>query len=363
MENDAKRPPRAFRLDPQPRPQAKTTMAAEPLPRVIEPEQDAYEREAEAMMASLGSQDGGEAAVEKAQAEGMLPSLVRRALLSWGGVFWTALAALASLTFGLWLDRLVEDLYARAPSLGIVGLVLVGLMVSALVALATRELVSVIRQRQIAVLHLDLARAREADDADAARRLVLELNVLYKNRTETAQARVHLEDLTKEIVDGRDLIDIAERTLIEPIDAKVRQEIANAAKRVSVVTTFAPRAILDVLFVAGQSLSLIRTIAALYGGRPGLVGFLKLLRSVGAHLAITGSMAAGDTILQQFVGHGIAAKVSARLGEGVLNGLLTARVGLSAMAVCRPMPFAEKRAPSVGDVAPFLFTSPKEEKT
>jgi putative membrane protein len=40
----------------------------------------------------------------------------------------------------------------------------------------------------------------------------------------------------------------------------------------------------------------------------------------------------------------------------VLNGLLTARVGLSAMAVCRPMPYAVGHTPGVRDVAPFLFS-------
>jgi len=402
MQNDAKRAPRAFRLSsaspakgplesdagsmqPEPTPlaqeqkqEAQRSQAAADRPprsfsmqdgpqngpkaRVIEPEVDPFEQEAEALMGAPLEEDNDEAAVEEAQAQGMLPSLARRALFSWSGLFWGALGALASLTFGLWLDRLIEDLYARAPSLGIIGLLLAGLMLLALLAIITREVLSIMRQRHIAVLHQEFARAREHDDGHAARKLVMELGVLYKDRTETAQARVHLDDLTKEIIDGRDLIDIAERTLIVPLDVKVQHEIANAAKRVSVVTTFAPRAILDVLFVAAQSLRLIRSIAVVYGGRPGLLGFLKLLRSVGAHLAITGTMAAGDTILQQFLGHGIAAKVSARLGEGVLNGLLTARVGLSAMAVCRPMPFAEKKAPSVGDVAPFLFTAPKGEK-
>jgi putative membrane protein len=123
----------------------------------------------------------------------------------------------------------------------------------------------------------------------------------------------------------------------------------------------APRAIIDVLFVAAQAIRLMRRISEIYGGRPGLLGFLKLARSVGAHLTITGGMAAGDSLLQQVVGHGIAAKVSARLGEGVLNGLLTTRVGLSAMAVCRPMPFATSRAPGVRDVAPFLFSADKKE--
>ena len=75
--------------------------------------------------------------------------------------------------------------------------------------------------------------------------------------------------------------------------------------------------------------------------------------------AITGGMAVGDSLVQQVLGHGLAARLSARLGEGVLNGMLTARVGLSAMAVCRPMPFATKKAPGVSDVAPFLFGGEK----
>jgi putative membrane protein len=49
-------------------------------------------------------------------------------------------------------------------------------------------------------------------------------------------------------------------------------------------------------------------------------------------------------------------RLSARLGEGVLNGLLTARVGLSAMAVCRPMPFGAQKAPGLAEVAPFVFS-------
>ena len=72
-------------------------------------------------------------------------------------------------------------------------------------------------------------------------------------------------------------------------------------------------------------------------------------------------MAVGDSLLQQFVGHGIASRISARMGEGVLNGLLTARVGLSALAICRPAPFAVDRAPGVSDVAPFLLTGGKGE--
>ena len=67
---------------------------------------------------------------------------------------------------------------------------------------------------------------------------------------------------------------------------------------------------------------LIRQLAFLYGGRPGTLGVIRLMREVLAHLALTGGMAVGDSLIQQVLGHGLAAKVSARLGEGVLNGLL-----------------------------------------
>lgn len=292
-----------------------------------------------------------EAAVEAAQKKGLLRSV----LISWGGLFWSALGGLLSLALSLWIARLVEDLFAWSALLGTLGLALAGAALTALLVLAAREIAAIARQNRIAKLHVALAEARSSDDVNAARARLRELCKLYENRPETARARALVLDLSKEIIDGRDLVDLAERNLVRPLDDRARQEIADASKRVSFVTTVSPRALLDVLFVGAQAIRLMRRIAEIYGGRPGLLGFFKLAQSVGAHLAITGGMAIGDSLLQQILGHGIAAKLSARLGEGVLNGLLTARVGLSAMAVCRPMPFCAENPPGVADVAPFLF--------
>ncbi len=170
------------------------------------------------------------------------------------------------------------------------------------------------------------------------------LVALYRDRPETARARAEVEEAARAIIDGRDLIDVAERALLKPLDEKAQGEIAKAAKAVSIVTAISPRAILDVIFVIAQIIRLVRRIAEIYGGRPGLLGLIKLARSIGAHIAITGGMAVGDSLIQQLVGHGIASRISAKMGEGVLNGLLTARVGLSALAVCRPAPFAVDEA-------------------
>jgi putative membrane protein len=130
-----------------------------------------------------------------------------------------------------------------------------------------------------------------------------------------------------------------------PLDRQARQLTLNAARRVSVVTAVSPRAFVDLAYVGFEAVRLIRAMAELYGGRPGTIGMIRLFRDVIAHLAVTGAVAAGDSLIQQVVGHGLAAKLSARLGEGVINGLMTARIGISAMDLCRPMPFAGTQAP------------------
>jgi putative membrane protein len=108
-------------------------------------------------------------------------------------------------------------------------------------------------------------------------------------------------------------------------------------------------------FVLVTALGLMRKLALLYGGRPGTLSLLKLMRQAVSHLALTGGMAASDSLIQQVIGHGLAAKLSARLGEGVLNGLLTARLGLAAIAATRPLPFTALRQPALNDLAGALL--------
>lgn len=347
MATEPKLKPQAFRIG--------KSGAAELPPETftLEPVEDFVEAEAAKATAPV---DPAERAVESAQSRG----ITRSGLISWGGLFFSATGGFILIALSNWLISLVAELFTRSKVLGYAAVGLGGLALFALAVMAAREIWSIARQSKIAHMHMSFATARAADDRDAARRLVVELVGLQAKRGANAAVRANLLDLTKEIIDGRDLIDIAERDLVVPLDRDVARQIAGAAKRVSMVTAISPRALIDVAFVAAQALRLVRRISEIYGGRPGFFGFIKLMRSVGAHLAITGGVAIGDSLIQQVVGHGIAAKLSARLGEGVLNGMLTARVGLSAMAVCRPMPFAVESPPGIGDVAPFLFQSEKK---
>jgi putative membrane protein len=266
-----------------------------------------------------------------------------------GKVFGAAAGLLVSLAIGVWVDALVRDLFSRSDWLGYTAVALASVAVFALFVIIAREMAGLSRLNAASRLRGKATRVIAANDANAARELIGELDTLFANVPQTARGRAHLKDTHGEIVDGADLVRLAETGLLAPLDQMARTMVLDSAKRVSVVTAVSPRALVDVGYVIYESARLIRRLAELYCGRPGTLGLFKLARRVIAHLAVTGSIAIGDSLVQQLVGHGVAARLSARLGEGVINGLMTARVGIAAMDIVRPLPFDAVKRPGIGD--------------
>lgn len=282
----------------------------------------------------------------------------RKARMPWLGLLVSALGGLLLLWITLGVERMVSDLLVTAPALGWAALALAVIALVALLAVLAREIAGILRERRIEALHRKAIAAREANDDKAAAAVVDSLLSIYAARPETARARATLAAIGPDtIIDAADRLAVAEQELLAPLDRSARAIVANSAKQVSLVTAVSPRAIVDVVFVIYASARMVRRIAALYGGRPGLFGFLRLSGNVLSHLAVTGGIAVGDDIIQQVLGLGLAARLSAKLGEGALNGLLTARVGLAAIEVCRPLPFTAVEPPRFTDIAAGLFNS------
>jgi putative membrane protein len=290
-------------------------------------------------------------------ADGVVVPVARRRRAPWLAILLSALSGLFTLAMGLAVERLIAELFAVAPWLGWVALALAVVAAVAFAVIVGRELAGVARERKIERLRAAAADALAVRDHQAAKAVAAEVVALYGARAEGAAARERVRALKDEIIDADDRLAIVERELVAPLDAQAKRAIADAAKQVSVVTAISPRAIVDVGFVVFAAVRLLRRVARIYGGRPGAFGFLRLARAAFNHLAITGGVAVGDSLLQQVLGLGLAARVSAKLGEGVLNGLLTARFGLAALSVCRPLPFVRETPPRIGDVAGELLSA------
>ena len=271
-----------------------------------------------------------------------------------GRLAWTTGGVLVSLGLGLAAERLIRDLFARYEWLGWAGMAALAAFVVAVIALALREYWSLRRLRSLDRLRLRAAETLVSDKPEDARRIVSELQGIYGQRADLARARSLVDENLRIMLDGAEMIQFSERTLMAPLDARARALTAASARRVALVTTISPRALIDIAFVSYESIRLGGAIAQLYGAKPSLFGSLRLAGAILGHLAVTGGLVLTDGVMEQLVGQGLAAKLSARLGEGVVNSLMTVRVGIAAMRVVRPLPFATQPQPMVKDFLPEL---------
>lgn len=254
--------------------------------------------------------------------------------------FWTIVTALISTMVSLAAWNYATSLVASHPLLGwAVTILMVAALLLAL-AIALRELAGFARLRRIDRVHHAAAEALSSGDLAAARDVSARVERLYQGRDDTKWGRKTLAELRGDQLDAEALLALTEREILAPLDAAAQKEVETAARQVATVTALVPLALADVVAALTSNLRMIRRVAEIYGGRSGFFGGWRLTRAVLAHLVATGAVAVGDDMLEPLLGSTILAKLSRRFGEGVVNGALTARVGVAAMEVCRPMPFA-----------------------
>ena len=285
----------------------------------------------------------GEAMQIAARLAARKPSLLGRAFWWLAGMLVTALVSITAWQF-------VTDLMARYPLLGWAMTVLIGAFVLVLSLLALRELAAFGRLSRIDGLRHAAVEAQAAADLAAARVVTDRLVALYAGREETRWGRDRLADLRGDQMDADALLALADAEVLGPLDQAARREVEAAARQVATVTALVPLALADVAAALTANLRMIRRIAEIYGGRSGFFGSWRLTRAVLSHMVATGAVAVGDDLLEPVLGGTIIGKLSRRFGEGLVNGALTARVGVAAMDVCRPMPFRPGSRPKIRDI-------------
>ncbi len=255
--------------------------------------------------------------------------------------------ALFSLVASVTAWNFVTGLFAQNSVLGWVAFALFVAALALVVLLALREWAAYARMARLDGLRKAAEAARAKGDLAAAKAVVAKLVRLYAHRGETAWGRAKLAERQAEVFDADALLALAEVELLTPLDQAALAEVEAAARQVATVTALVPLALADVATALFANLRMIRRLSEIYGGRSGSFGSFRLMRRVFVALLGAGALALTDDLLGSFASGGVLSKLSRRFGEGVVNGALTARVGLAAMELCRPLPFAARAKPGV----------------
>ncbi|SFM96177.1 putative membrane protein [Izhakiella capsodis] len=138
--------------------------------------------------------------------------------------------------------------------------------------------------------------------------------------------------------------------LVQPVlDRQARREISRSAAESTLMIAVSPLAFVDMAFIAWRNIRLVNRLAAIYGIELGYFSRIRLFRLVLLNIAFAGASELIREVGLDWMSQDLAARLSARAAQGIGAGLLTARLGIKTMELCRPLPWLEDDKPRLGD--------------
>lgn len=133
-------------------------------------------------------------------------------------------------------------------------------------------------------------------------------------------------------------------------DDKAKQLIANYSGEAAVLVALSPLAVADLLLVGWRNLKLVQKIAQVYGVELGYWSRLKMLKLVFVNMALAGASELVADAGMHALSMDMAGKLSTRAAQGIGVGILTARLGLKAVDILRPLPWQEEKGLRLADM-------------
>ncbi|QTP54389.1 TIGR01620 family protein [Billgrantia sulfidoxydans] len=154
---------------------------------------------------------------------------------------------------------------------------------------------------------------------------------------------------------GAEVQQLLAHHLLAPRDRQARRLISRMAGETAVMVAVSPLTLVDMFLVAWRSLAMIDRICRLYGLELGYASRLRLLRNVLYNMAFAGATEMAGDAGMELLSLNLAGRLSARAGQGMGVGLLSARLGLRTLRLTRPLVFAEGEAPRMADLRSELW--------
>nr|WP_246341387.1 YcjF family protein [Simiduia aestuariiviva] len=146
-----------------------------------------------------------------------------------------------------------------------------------------------------------------------------------------------------------------DRQLQLECDQQAHRALVMATRRSAIAVAASPFLALDVFVVIAGNLNLVARIAGAYGLPSSPFLAARLLVQVYRQIAALGAIELGTELASETLSHALLARLSGRVAQGFSAGLYTYRIGVTAMALCRPLAFSESTKPRPGSLFKDLF--------
>jgi len=147
-----------------------------------------------------------------------------------------------------------------------------------------------------------------------------------------------------------EILDMYDSMVVSQQDKLATKIVSQHATECAALVAVSPLAAADMLLVAWRNFKMIDNLSKVYGVELGYASRIKLLRAVFVNMAAAGASELAIDASMDLMSMDLAGKVSARAGQGLGVGILTARLGLKAMTLLRPLPWYPDRQVKLGTI-------------
>ena len=195
---------------------------------------------------------------------------------------------------------------------------------------------------------------QQANLADGARRFCTRLAV--QTRAESTPGYARWLEQCESHHSASEQLQLYGQLVLSEADRRARACVMRWSGEAAVLVAISPLAMVDMLLILWRSVRMIDEVAACYGICLGYWSRIRLLRLIGRHMLYAGAAELITDVGLDWLGAELSARLSARLAQGVGAGLLTVRLGLQTMQLCRPIAFTAEQKPRLGQFRAELLT-------
>lgn len=255
----------------------------------------------------------------------------------WKRLFGLSLGAVLATGVGVELYRLFDWAYATHLGVGVGFTVLVSLLVVSGGVQLWKSLKGLRQLRDTERLHTQARALQDHAGQGRAASLLRGLEQRYQGQPSHASVIDAIRDLDSAYSDS-EVVSFLSRNALQEQDVAARRCVQRYSVESGALVALSPWASFDMFLVGWRNLRMLREIAVIYGIAPGAAAQWSLLKSVLHSLAFAGASEMAIDAGSAALGSSLTSTLSARAGQGLGAGLFTARTGLQAQKLCRPLP-------------------------
>ncbi|WCE28329.1 YcjF family protein [Vibrio sp. SCSIO 43137] len=152
-----------------------------------------------------------------------------------------------------------------------------------------------------------------------------------------------------------EIIEMYDGMVVSQQDKQAKAIVAKLSTESAALVAISPLAVADILLVAWRNLKMIDKLAEIYGVELGYWSRIQLFKLVLINMAAAGATELATDAGADLLSMDLAGKLSARVAQGFGVGILTARLGLKAMSLLRPVPWNEQSRVKLGEIRKALL--------